>query len=319
MDEKSARLVEVSRAYYMENRTQAEIAASLGITRSQVSRDLKQARRQGIVEITINIPGQELFQLERALQARFPRLVRAIVAPRFTTDEESSRMIVGRYAANYLMEVVQPGQKIVIGCGRTLRCLVNSLQRTDLPGARVIQAMGNLGHEAHSIDYNEICTTAARAFGAQAFYLSAPAILGARSGLARDLIHANPTIHAVLEQARTAHIYVVGIGSLESDLPYVRVGMIEPGELDEISSRAVGDICGRFFDSSGIEQPTPFSQRIIGIEMADLRQAELSIGVATGQDKVLPLLGALNGGWINVVVTDEDTARQVLAKNECLQ
>lgn len=314
MDEKSGRLVEVSKAYYMENRTQAEIAASLGITRSQVSRDLKQARRQGIIEITINIPGEELFHLERAIQARFPRLVRAIVAPRFTGDEESSRMIVGRYAANYLMEVVQPRQKIVIGCGRTLRCLVNSLQRTDLPGACVIQAMGNLGHEAHGIDYNEICATAASAFGVKAYYLSAPAILGVRSGLASELIQANPTIHTVLEQARTADIYVLGIGSLESDLPYVRVGMIEPSELDEISGKAVGDICGRFFDSSGVEQPTPFNDRIIGIEMADLRQAIQSIGVATGPDKVLPLLGALNGAWINVVVTDEQTASRILAE-----
>jgi deoxyribonucleoside regulator len=314
MDEKTTRLVEVSRAYYLENRTQAEIAASLGITRSQVSRDLKEARQRGIVEISINLPDQESSELESDLQARFPHLLRAIVAPSFSEDVEANRILIGRYAANYLMKVARPGQKIVIGCGRTMRCLVDALQKTDLAGARVIQAMGNLGHPDHDIDYNEICATAANAFGVPAYYLSAPAILGPRSGKARQLIQANPTIQAVLEQAQQADIYIFGIGSIESELPYVRVGMIAADEMDEIARRAVGDICGRFFDQNGVEQPTPFGDRIVGIELADLQRASQSIGAATGPDKIDPLLGALNGGWINAVVTDEHTARQILAK-----
>jgi len=314
MDEKTTRLVEVSRAYYLENRTQAEIAASLGITRSQVSRDLKEARQRGIIEISINLPDQESSELENILQDRFPHLVQAIVAPSFSGDLEANRNLVGRYAANYLMKAARPGYKIVIGCGRTMRCLVNALKKTDLPGACVIQAMGNLGHPDHDIDYNEICATAANAFGVPAYYLSAPAILGPRSGMARELIQANPTIQIVLEQAQQADIYIFGIGSMESELPYVRVGMIAGEEMDEIAQRAVGDICGRFFDQSGIERPTPFGERIVGIELTDLQRASQSIGVATGPDKIDPLLGALNGGWINVVVTDEHTARQMLAK-----
>jgi deoxyribonucleoside regulator len=314
MDEKNTRLVEVSRAYYLENRTQAEIAASLGITRSQVSRDLKEARQRGIVKISITLPDQESYSLEEAFLKRFPHLVRAIVTPSFSEDIEANRNLVGRYAANYLLEVARPGQKIVIGCGRTMRCLVDALRKTDLPGARVIQAMGNLGHPDHDIDYNEICTTAANAFGVPAYYLSAPAILGPRSGKARQLIQANPTIQAVLEQAQQADIYIFGVGSMESELPYVRVGMIAVDEMNEIARRAVGDICGRFFDLDGIEQPTPFGERIVGIDLADLRRASQSIGVATGPDKIEPLLGALNGGWINAVVTDEKTARQILAK-----
>jgi DNA-binding transcriptional regulator LsrR (DeoR family) len=312
-NEKVERLIEVSKAYYLENRTQSEIAKSLGVTRSQVSRDLKEARERGIVEININVPGQESAALARTIKARFPHLIDAIIAPSFTTDSEASRTIAGRYAANYLMHSAGPNQKIVLGCGRTLRSMVNALQRTEIPGISVLQAMGNLGHEAHGIDYNEICSTAASAFGAKAFYISSPAILGEKSGPASDLIQANPTIETVLKLAHQADVYVIGLGSLESDLLYTKVGMIQEQELMAIASRAVGDICGRFFDLDGREQPTAFASRIVGIELRDLRQASLSIAVAVGADKVAPILGALRGKWINVLVTDENTARSLAA------
>jgi DNA-binding transcriptional regulator LsrR (DeoR family) len=312
-NEKVDRLIEIAKAYYLENRTQSEIAKSLGITRSQVSRDLKEARERGIVEININIPGQESEALARAIKARFPHLIDAIIAPSFTTDPEARRAIAGRYAANYLMRSVSPHQKIVLGCGRTLRSMVNALQRTEIPGISVLQAMGNLGHEAHGIDYNEICSTAASAFGAKAFYISSPAILGEKSGPASDLIQANPTIETVLNLAHQADVYVIGLGSLESDLLYTKVGMIQEQELTAIADRAVGDICGRFFDIDGREQPTAFANRIVGIELKDLQQASLSIAVAVGLDKVAPILGALRGKWINVLVTDENTARSLAA------
>jgi deoxyribonucleoside regulator len=312
-NEKIDRLIEVAKAYYLENRTQSEIAKSLGITRSQVSRDLKEARERGIVEITIKIPGQESEALAHTIRARFPHLIDAIVAPSFTTDPEASRAIAGRYAANYLMRHASPHQKIVVGCGRTLRSMVNALQKVEIPGVSVFQAMGNLGHEAHGIDYNEICSTAANAFGAKAFYISSPAILGEKSGPASDLIQANPTIETALNLAHHADIYVIGIGSLVSDLVYTKAGMIQEQELTAIADRAVGDICGRFFDIEGREQPTAFADRIVGIELGDLRQAQLAIAVATGADKVAPILGALRGKWINVLVTDENTARSLVA------
>jgi deoxyribonucleoside regulator len=312
-NEKVDRLIEVSKAYYLENRTQSEIAKSLGITRSQVSRDLKEARERGIVEININVPGQESEVLAQVIKARFPHLLEAVIAPSFTTDPEASRTIAGRYAANYLMHNAGPHQKIVLGCGRTLRSMVNALQRTEIPGISVLQAMGNLGHEAHGIDYNEICSTAANAFGAKAFYISSPAILGEKSGPAADLIQANPTIETVLNLAHHADVYVIGLGSLESDQLYTKVGMIQEQELIAIANRAVGDICGRFFDIDGREQPTAFANRIVGIELTDLQQASLSIAVAIGSDKVAPILGALRGKWINVLITDENTARSLVA------
>lgn len=307
-----ARLVEVARAYYLEDQTQAEIARSLGLSRSLISRYLTTARELGIVRITIAAPEQGFESLALALRARHPHLKAVIVAPTFSDEPDAQRAMIGRVAANYLAETIQPGMKLALGCGRTLRATVDALPKRAVSGVVVVQAMGSIGHEAHQIDYNEIARKAAEALGGKAYYVSAPAILGAGSGSAAEFTAANPTLQYSLDIANTADIYVVGLGTLESDQLYARVGLIRERELSDLRGRAVGDICGRFFDIDGEELPTAFASRIVGIELERLKTAPLSVGVAGGDDKVAPLLGALRGESINVLVSDERTIQALL-------
>lgn len=311
-----ARLIEVARAYYLEDQTQADIARSLGISRSQVSRYLTSARELGIVDIRIVAPEEASNTLGVLVKRRYPHLQEVIIAPTFSTDPAAIRAMIGRTAAKFLMEIVQPGQRLALGCGRTLREMVTALQKRNVPDVVVVQAMGNIGHEAHQIDYNEIARQAAEGVGGQVFYLSAPAILGAGSVSAREFVRVNPTLKHSLSLAKKADIYVVGLGSLESDQLYARVGLILDAELDMLKGRAVGDICGRFFDQEGNQQPALFDERIVGIELSDLRNAPYSIGVAGGQDKAAPLLGAIRGGYVNVVISDESTLHHLLELDE---
>ncbi len=43
-----------------------------------------------------------------------------------------------------------------------------------------------------------------------------------------------------------------------------------------------------------------------------LRRVDRSIGVAGGKRKYSAILGAIRGGWVNVLVTDHATARWLL-------
>lgn len=305
-----ARLIEVARAYYLENQTQAEIARSLGLSRSLISRYLATARELGIVQIRIAAPERAFDALAHALRGRYPRLRDVIVAPTFSDEPDAQRAMIGRFAANYLAEIVQPEMRIALGCGRTLRATVDALPRRAIPDVLVVQAMGSIGHEAHQIDYNEIAREAAAAWEGKAFYLSAPAILGA--GSAAEFVAANPTLGYSMALANAADVYVVGLGTVETDQLYARVGLISARDLDALRGLAVGDICGRFFDLNGHELPTAFADRIVGIELESLHAARLSVGVAGGDDKVAALLGALRGGYINVLVSDERTIQALL-------
>jgi deoxyribonucleoside regulator len=316
MDQRLERLAEVARAYYLENRTQAEIARSLGTSRSQISRYLSEARDKGLVQIRIVAPDQASSNLGEAVRERFPQLKDVTIAPLYNKDNQTIRAIIGRYAANYISEAIRPGQVIALGCGRTLRAMVRSLPEQDIAEVTLVQAMGNIGHEAHEIDYNAITREAAEALGGRTYYVSAPAILGRGSGSARSFLEANPMVDHALSLARQADLFIVGLGSMESDLIYTRFGLITGEELADLSGRAVGDICGRFFDLHGRVQPSSFDDRVVGIQLDDLRRSFGVMGVAGGPDKAAPLLGAIRGGWIDILVTDEQTARSILALDE---
>jgi len=311
-DDHLARLIEVARAYYLQNRTQAEIARSIGISRSMVSRDLALARSLGVVEIRIHDPRVTRGAFAQRLRDHFPHLLDVVIAPTFSDRPDAIRASIGRAAAHYLSERLQPGQRLVLGCGRTLRELVDALPKYPVPGLEIVQAMGNIGHEAHGIDYNEIARKAADALGGRVYYVSAPAILGKRAGGAREFIEANAVLSHALSLTQGADVVVIGLGSLESDLLYAQAGLIELDELASLQGRAVGDICGRFFDQAGAEVIAPFADRTIGIALGDLLQSRLRIGVAGGSDKIAPLLGALRGQYVNVLISDEITVKELI-------
>lgn len=311
LDERVTLLVNLARAYYEQGLTQEEIARTLPISRSQVSRYLSEARDMGIVQFRVIDPGERSGDLSAALMERFPSLRTAIVVPVFSPDERVARQMVGLACASYLREVVHPGQSMAIGCGRTVRNAIEALKTYPVPNLSVVQAMGNLGHEALNIDFNALTRAAADAFTAHAYYINAPAILG--SGSAVEWERANNSIHESLERARNADIYLYTVGSVDRDELYTRTGLLNQSEMQWLRDRGLaGDICGRFFDVQGRECETPFTNRIIGITLGDLKRAELSIAIVGGVDKAVPFRAALTGGYINVVITDEYTARAVL-------
>jgi DNA-binding transcriptional regulator LsrR (DeoR family) len=311
-------LVEIARAYYEQNHNQDKIAKSLGISRSQVSRYLSRARQMNLVQVRIVAPGERAANLERALKRRFKSLKDAVVASAFNIQPEPLRKTIGRACADYLAQKIRPGLRVCIGSGRTLREAIGWIHPHRVPDVSIVQAMGSVGHEAMNIDFAELARAAGLAFDARVYYLNAPAILG--SGSTAALAAANPSIRESLQLARSADLYVVGVGSMESDLLFTRAGLIKDRELDQLSrAGAVGDVCARFFDRHGREVPSPFAERVVGIQLGDLHNHGFTIGVGGGPDKVVPLLGALRGGLFNAVVTDEHTARSVIDLDQTTQ
>ena len=106
---------------------------------------------------------------------------------------------------------------------------------------------------------------------------------------------------------------LVGIGS-----PAIRDGanwhaFYGSEESDDLNARQVaGDICSRFYNIDGLMVETAMSEKTLSIEMAKLRQARYSVGIAMGAEKYSGILGALNGHYINCLVTNRETAESLL-------
>lgn len=305
-------LAEMARAYYESNLTQEQVAAQFGISRSQVSRYLTEARDSGVVQIRIVAPHSREDAVEMSLRARFPHLRDVVVASAFSSSEGTIRPTVARATARLMDRLVKPGMTIAMGAGRTLAATVDLLVRRPIQNVTVVQAMGNAGHEGLDIDYHAVAQRTAATFDGRALQINAPAILGP-TVRAADLEASNPSIRDSLEQARRADLYVLGIGSITGDQIYVNTGLITPAELDALGrAGAVGDLCGNFYDIAGRPIAGPFADRVVGIRLADLRRAPISLAAGGGPEKVAAITGALEGRFINALATDEHTARGVL-------
>ena len=305
-------LAEVARAYYEQDLTQEQIASEFGVSRSQISRYLTEARQSGVVQVRIIETESRNRDLERRLRRRFPHLQQVVVASVFTDRGTSIRMAVARAGARLVAQVVVANSVVCFGAGRTLARLVQLLPQNRLRGVNVVQAMGNAGHEGLEIDYNAISQAAAAAFGGRAYQINAPAILG-KGASAAELEAASPQLAEALRLARRADLYVVGIGTLSMDEIYVSTGLLKESDLKALGREgAVGDICGNFFDATGRPKSGSFPDRLVGVRLEDLRRARLALACAGGEEKGAAVCGALSGRWINGLVTDEITARDVL-------
>lgn len=306
-------LAEIARSYYEQDLNQAQIAELHGISRSQVSRYLRAARDEGIVQISIVPPHGRDADAETALRRAYPHLREVHVARVFNREAVFLRRAVARAAARVFEALIHPGQVVCVGAGRTMAMATSLMTAQPASGLIVVPATGDAGHAAHEHDYGAVTRTVADALGAARYRINAPAILGPGASSA-ELERTNPQIREALTAARSADVYLVGLGSLAGDDIFVRSGLISARELATArSAGAVGDLCGNFYDALGRDVPQPFADRVVGITLDDLRRASTSIGCAGGEEKVPAIAGALEGRLINGLVTDEHTARGVLA------
>ena len=74
----------------------------------------------------------------------------------------------------------------------------------------------------------------------------------------------------------------------------------------------MGDIGLRYLRADGSPVDTPLDDRVIGIELEQLKRAPRSIAVAGGPAKTEAIHAALVGGWINCLITDTHTAERLL-------
>ncbi len=76
-----------------------------------------------------------------------------------------------------------------------------------------------------------------------------------------------------------------------------------------------GDICMQFYDATGNTLPFKGDNNVVGIEIKKLRRVPHAIGVACGVDKVSAIKGAINGRYINTLVTDYECAKKLAENN----
>lgn len=318
-------MVKAARLHYDEGLTQAEIAVRLRISRQKVQRILHQAHTEGIVHITISPLVGVFSDLERALETEFG-LVEAIVVETTASRADSAQVTaareVGAGAAEYLLRVVRPKDRILISWGNSILGMVNALSRPrhiPVDGLTVIQGLGGLGDPNDAIHATQLAKRAAYTLKARPVLLPAPAVAGTPE--ARDAFYRDPYVARILKMACTADLAFIGIGSLQSEsilLPAFWKIMTAPILSEIRAGGAAGSTNLRYFDAQGRRVASRFDDCVIGLTLEQIQKIPRVIGLAGGSTKLPAIRAALEGNLLDVLVTDHLTAQQLLRQRKSI-
>ncbi len=295
--------------YYVERMTQNEIADALGVGRVTVVRLLADAVARNEVKITIEGDLSELVAIERQLERRFG-LVEAIVAPVAGAATDRTHIVSAATGA-YVSNLVRPGMRLGVGWGRTLIKSLAFMPSRQLNDFTVISLLGSIS-EARRFNPAEYAWQLSQAFGGECYLLSAPALVDSRE--TRDTLIEHCGLDRIFEMATKLDAAVFSVGGMTPDGTIFQSGYMTDADRRSLTAAGVvGDLLYHFYDSSGLLVEHPLNERVMSIPVETVRAIPQRILTSGGADKTAALLGAIKLAQPTTFITDELTARELLA------
>ena len=305
-------MAKVARLYHGAGLRQTEITDRLNIHQSTVSRLLRRAEKEGIVRITLSMPSGLHPELEDALQSAYG-LREAIVVDSIDQEDQIVRDL-GAAAAFYLETTLKPADVVGISSwSAALLAMVEAMHPSPrAAGARVVQILGGIGNPGAEVHATQLTRRLANMVAGTATLLPAPGAVG--SADARRVMLKDRYVQEATALFKSVTVALVGIGAVEpSKLLAASGNVFSAQELKSLSDRGAvwrhlpAVRCRRRYRSI-----TPLNDRVIAIELQELARVRRVIGIAGGKRKTAAIRGALQGRWINMLITDRSTAERLV-------
>ncbi len=303
-------VVEIASLYYYDDVTQEELSKRFGMSRARISRLLKRAREDGVVEIRVHQQPGVRADLEQEFIRRFG-IERLLVAVD-QRDPQGQRLAVGSLVASHLVRTLSDGMIVATGMGRNVAAVAEGIVPSVRRAVTFVSAIGGSARAGETMNPDHIGRRLAVRFGGDSETLYAPALVA--SMVLRDALYQNETVKMVLDRARRADVALVGIGDLSEDSNMVRMGWFSPQEVAEARlSGTIGDIMGYdFIDIQGQPSTTEMQGRVIGLNTRDLLRIPDVVAIASENTKAAAILGALRTGVVNTLATSSTNARTII-------
>ena len=297
---------------YVGGYRQEDIAERLHVSRVKVNRLIAKAHRQGMVRVFVEGTAADCVALEDELARRFG-LKFALVAPNLNGGDLPLATL-GNAGSRFLHSVLEDGPDLTIGVGhgRTIASVVDNLPRVSRPGVRFVSLLGGIVRNAVANPFDIIHRLGERT-GGETYFMPVPFV--ADSVADKAVLTAQRSLREVFDLAAETELCIVGIGEL-SDNAFMRLsGMVSDADFRELrEAGAVGEVLGEFLDGDGRPLDVDVNRRSIGLKLDDLRGGgRRVVAIAGGSGKVEAIGAVLRTGVITGLITDEVTARSIVA------
>ncbi len=296
-------MAEAATLYYEKKMTQQEIADIMNLSRQTVSKLLQEAIDENIVEIRIHNPESDCDALGKAMCERF-HIRECVICPSGSRNEEIRYHMTVKTAAQYVAPILEQGNlKIAVSWGKTIHDLILAMPELNTTENVVFPLFGATDDESYFFSSNELARGMADKIGAGIKYALFPYMADNQEDY--SLLKKLSYYQRIQRLWASADVAIVGIGNqkvLKIFEKHFGHGANQVG--------AVGDVATHFFSSDG-EILEPYEHALCASSQ-DLKQVKTTIAVACGNSKVKAIGGALKTGLVDVLITDEYTAKQVL-------
>lgn len=309
-----SRLDDAARAgwlYFIAGHTQDQIAKRLNVSRATAQRLVSLCLSERLITFRLEHPIAACMDLATRLTDKFG-LRSCDVVPTNPTSPTAVAGIAERAAS--LLETTLRNEKpsiVALGTGRAMRAAVEQVPPMDCPDHQLVSLVGNISPDGSATFFDSVARLADLT-KARHYPMPLPVLMSSEAE--RDQMLKIGPVTRVRAVAAKADLRLVGVGQMDKNAQLHLDGFINREELLELMRLgAIGEVTGWAFDAEG-----HFLKRSTNLRLTSVPHPTsatmLTVAAALGAAKVPAIFAALQGRLINGLITDEATAKALLAR-----
>ena len=241
-------------------------------------------------------------QVERELAAAYG-LKDVFVVP--SVPDGDLNETIAKAAAMYISGRLTDNCFINMGYGDTPSRVLNNLATMTERPISCVSLTGGVNYY--------LPNTRSNIFNIKLYLIPAPLLASTKEMVAA--MRNEESVMEISRMVKLSSMTVVGIGGMQDDATILRSNILTKNDFLYLEMQgAVGDVLSHFLDKDGNPVETDIEDRLISTPLATLKELENVIGVAAGSHKVDAIRAVLRGKYLDVLITDEATALQLLGR-----
>ena len=308
---KRKEIAKVAYLYYVEGENQEQIAKKLGIYRTTVSRMLTQARQEGIVQINIEGFDEEIFKLETLFKEKYHLKSIEIVPTMEETSEDEKEEKLAQVAGQWLRNNIHDYDVVGLAWGSSIGRAVAHIEPKFLNETLFVPVVGGSSRTNSKYHINTLVYDLARKFHGESIFVNG-AVVQETKQLAEGIFHSR-YFQELRDTWKRLDMVILGVGGVLSYKKTQWRDLLDEKDYEDLKLReAIGDCCCRFFDQEGKILKGSLDQRTIGLQLEELSNINQSVAIARGKAKARAIRALLKKGYINTLITDQETVMDIL-------
>lgn len=298
-------IMKIAWKYYNEGMTQNEIAESLNLSRMKVIKYLDIAKSTNIIQFKINLDPFFDIDLQNKIKQTY-NLQDIYIVP--ASDHHPLDSLT-KAAAQYIEDRITSDTMINVGYGQAVSRTLGHLNISTKYKVTFVSLSGGV---RFYIPASANSTSDHYTNPNYNHYIMPAPLLVSNEHLAEQLMQENP-IKKIAEMVPHSTITVIGIGALNEQATLVKEGYLNTNDIEIFKSMgAAGDLLSQFYDKNGAVLDFALHKQLVSTDIKQLKSLNHVVGVASGLEKREAIIGALKGGYIDVLITDEAVAKSLI-------